>query len=238
MTPHGLPLRTREVHLVRGGKLPARRARARPTPPTRARQPYRPDALSRSRGSTSAPSRRTFSSVAARSPEPSTSRAKRVMPVRSDGRREPVGAQPRACPPGAARRAVRCTPAGPASRGRGRPPSHGRRGPASASPASPSSSVSTASVRRSAIWQTPADTWAAPAISSGERPAARACVRHSATISAFSSSPTCIPSSIGSPRSAASRTLDGEVQATMTSGPGAPRQDLRRAWGRPAPRGS
>lgn len=35
-------------------------------------------------GSTSAPSRRTFSSVAARSPDPSTSRAKRLMPVRSE----------------------------------------------------------------------------------------------------------------------------------------------------------
>ena len=35
-------------------------------------------------------------------------------------------------------------------------------------------SASTASGRRSAIWQTPAETWAAPRTSSGERPAARA----------------------------------------------------------------
>lgn len=49
-----------------------------------------------------------------------------------------------------------------------------------------------------------------------------AYVRHRATISAFSSSPQCIPSSIGSPRSAASRTLFADVHATTTSGPPAP----------------
>lgn len=63
------------------------------------------------------------------------------------------------------------------------------------------------------------ETWAAPRTLSAGCPAACANCRHRATISAFSSSPTCIPRSIGSPRSAAVRTLDGEVHATTTSGP-------------------
>ncbi|CAM5323868.1 hypothetical protein SFIMM107S_05144 [Streptomyces griseus] len=79
-------------------------------------------------------------------------------------------------------------------------------------------SVSAASARRSAICATPADTCPAAATFSGACPAASACLRGSATISALSSSPQCIPSSIGSPRSAASLTLLGEVRATITSG--------------------
>ena len=150
------------------------------------------------------------------------------MPVRSDGRREPVGAQP-----GRAHRVQPAEQFGVRHRVPHRAlPAVDRHMGVQPLPQPARHRLQQRLRRRprvrSAIWQTPADTWPARA---GSRPAGgppRARAAATGRPSRPSPRPrSACPSSIGSPRSAASRTLAGEVQATIDLGP-------RRA-SRPAP---